>query len=143
MGRWLVAFLLLVMLGFPARTPAETYVAAGIGMNAPTFDTTDAGKVSLQKDLFYGGKIGHYFNDRGYNWFGLEVDAYRSTPGIKQQTLPTSSNPRLSGTIPGADLMVHSLAFNALVRVTGYNAYFVSIGKELQDEIIAREAHRI
>jgi len=30
-----------------------------------------------------------------------------------------------------------------LVRVTGYNAYFVSIGKELQDEIIAREAHRI
>jgi formate C-acetyltransferase len=30
-----------------------------------------------------------------------------------------------------------------LVRVTGYNAYFTSIGKELQDEIIAREAHRI
>ena len=30
-----------------------------------------------------------------------------------------------------------------LVRVTGYNAYFVSIGKELQDEIIAREAHRM
>ena len=89
MGRWLVVFLFLVMLGFPSRTPAETYVAAGVGMNAPTFDTTDAGKVSLQKDLFYGGKIGHYFNDRGYNWFGLEVDAYRSTPGIKQQTLPT------------------------------------------------------
>lgn len=30
-----------------------------------------------------------------------------------------------------------------LVRVTGYNAYFASIGKELQDEIIARESHRI
>ena len=30
-----------------------------------------------------------------------------------------------------------------LVRVTGYNAYFVSIGKELQNEIIAREAHRM
>ena len=29
-----------------------------------------------------------------------------------------------------------------LVRVTGYNAYFASIGKELQDEIIAREAHQ-
>ncbi len=29
-----------------------------------------------------------------------------------------------------------------LVRVTGYNAYFTSIGKELQDEIIARESHR-
>ncbi|MHA1698848.1 MAG: pyruvate formate lyase family protein [Promethearchaeota archaeon] len=32
---------------------------------------------------------------------------------------------------------------NLLVRVTGYNAYFVAIGKELQDEIIAREMHRM
>jgi len=30
-----------------------------------------------------------------------------------------------------------------LVRVTGYNAYFTSIGKELQDEIIARETHQM
>ncbi len=30
-----------------------------------------------------------------------------------------------------------------LVRVTGYNAYFTSIGKELQDEIIARESHQV
>ncbi|MBN2659288.1 MAG: hypothetical protein JXR86_19695 [Spirochaetales bacterium] len=28
-----------------------------------------------------------------------------------------------------------------LVRVTGYNAYFVSIGRELQDELIARLSH--
>jgi pyruvate-formate lyase len=30
-----------------------------------------------------------------------------------------------------------------LVRVTGYNAYFTTIGKELQDEIISREMHKI
>jgi len=30
---------------------------------------------------------------------------------------------------------------NLLVRVTGYNAYFTSVGKELQNEIIARESH--
>jgi formate C-acetyltransferase len=30
-----------------------------------------------------------------------------------------------------------------LVRVTGYNAYFTGIGKELQDEVIARETHRM
>ena len=30
---------------------------------------------------------------------------------------------------------------NLLVRVTGYNAYFTTIGKELQDEIIARMCH--
>ncbi len=32
---------------------------------------------------------------------------------------------------------------NLLVRVTGYNAYFVGLGKEIQDEIIAREAHHV
>jgi len=32
---------------------------------------------------------------------------------------------------------------NLLVRVTGYNAYFVGLGKEIQDEIIAREAHQV
>ena len=32
---------------------------------------------------------------------------------------------------------------NLLVRITGYNAYFNAIGKELQDEIIAREFHKI
>ncbi|TFF98522.1 MAG: hypothetical protein EU547_01295 [Promethearchaeota archaeon] len=32
---------------------------------------------------------------------------------------------------------------NLLVRVTGYNAYFTAIGKELQDEIIARESHKM
>ena len=29
-----------------------------------------------------------------------------------------------------------------LVRVTGYNAYFTTIGRELQDEIIARVSHQ-
>lgn len=32
---------------------------------------------------------------------------------------------------------------NLLVRVTGYNAYFTGLGKEIQDEIIAREAHQL
>ena len=30
-----------------------------------------------------------------------------------------------------------------LVRVTGYNAYFTTIGKELQNEIILRETHNL
>ena len=32
---------------------------------------------------------------------------------------------------------------NLLVRVTGYNAYFTMLGKEIQDEIIARESHAL
>lgn len=31
---------------------------------------------------------------------------------------------------------------NLLVRVTGYNAYFVNLGREIQDELLAREAHQ-
>jgi pyruvate-formate lyase len=30
-----------------------------------------------------------------------------------------------------------------LVRVTGYNAYFTTVGRELQNEIIARESHQM
>jgi formate C-acetyltransferase len=32
---------------------------------------------------------------------------------------------------------------NLLVRITGYNAYFTSIGKSLQDEVIARTQHAL
>ena len=32
---------------------------------------------------------------------------------------------------------------NLLVRVTGYNAYFTGLGKEIQEEIIARESHAL
>jgi pyruvate formate-lyase/glycerol dehydratase family glycyl radical enzyme len=32
---------------------------------------------------------------------------------------------------------------NLLVRITGYNAYFTGLGKEIQDEIIARESHSL
>lgn len=41
------------------------------------------------------------------------------------------------------DAQAHPTEYrHLLVRVTGYNAYFTSIGRELQDEIIARESHR-
>ena len=32
---------------------------------------------------------------------------------------------------------------NLLVRVTGYNAYFTALGREIQEEIISRESHRL
>jgi formate C-acetyltransferase len=31
---------------------------------------------------------------------------------------------------------------NLLVRVTGYNAYFVMLGREVQNELISRHAHQ-
>jgi trans-4-hydroxy-L-proline dehydratase len=42
------------------------------------------------------------------------------------------------------DAQQHPEAYrHLLVRVTGYNAYFTAIGRELQDEIIARETHQM
>ena len=32
---------------------------------------------------------------------------------------------------------------NLMVRVTGYNAYFATLGKEIQDELIARSEHNL
>lgn len=33
--------------------------------------------------------------------------------------------------------------WNLLVRVAGYNAYFVGLGKEIWDELIACESHQL
>ena len=42
------------------------------------------------------------------------------------------------------DAQIHPENYrHLLVRVTGYNAYFTSIGRELQNEIIARESHQM
>ena len=122
MCRWQLGFWvgLMVLLCLPARGMAETYGAFAIGPNIATLNTTDVGNLDLVNNLAYGAKFGHYFDDRGFNWFGLEVDLYRSSPDIKQQTIPRSTNPSLSVKVVGADFLVHSLAFNALVRVTGY-----------------------
>jgi opacity protein-like surface antigen len=108
--RKLAVLLGIVVLCLPSLGHAENYAAFAIGPNIATLDTTDVGKIDLANNLAYGAKFGHYFDDRGFNWFGLEVDMYRSAPDVKQQNIPASTNRFLS----------HSLAFNALVRVTGY-----------------------
>jgi formate C-acetyltransferase len=42
------------------------------------------------------------------------------------------------------DAQAHPESYrHLLVRVTGYNAYFTTVGRELQDEIIARESHAL
>lgn len=118
--RKLAVLLGIVVLCLPSLGHAENYAAFAIGPNIATLDTTDVGKLDLANNLAYGAKFGHYFDDRGFNWFGLEVDMYRSAPDVKQQNIPASTNRFLSQKVVGADLLVHSLAFNALVRVTGY-----------------------
>lgn len=110
----------LLVLCLHSMAQADNYVAIGGGLNFAELDSTDAGTIRLKNNGFFGAKIGHYIDDRQFNWFGWEVDLYRAAPSVKQQRVNTSSNPAVSGQIPGADFLVHSLAFNALVRLTGY-----------------------
>lgn len=125
MARWQLGSLVagIFLLGLFSVAHADNYVAIGGGFNFAELDSTDAGTIRLKQNGFFGAKFGHYFDDRQYNWFGLEVDLYRAAPSIKQQTVSGSTNQTLGGStgaIPGADFLVHSLAFNALLRLTGY-----------------------
>jgi opacity protein-like surface antigen len=122
MARWQLWSLItgLFVLSFSTVASGESYVAVGGGLNFAELDSTDAGTIRLKQNGFFGAKFGHYLNDRQFNWLGFEVDLYRASPSIKQQTVNSSANPAVSGAIPGADFLVHSLAFNALIRFTGY-----------------------
>jgi opacity protein-like surface antigen len=122
MVRWSFGLCLAVAL-FAVSSPctAEDYFAIGGGPMVANLDTTSAGKLDLLNNAFFGAKYGHFMDSRYLNWLGFEVDLYRAQPNIKQQTLPPNPSINLNGTIPGSTLYVHSLAFNAIARVTGYN----------------------
>ena len=110
----------LFVLCLHSMAQADNYVAIGGGVHLAELDSTDAGTIRLKNNGFFGAKIGHYVDNRQFNWFGWEVDLYRASPSVKQQRVNVSNNLAVSGQIPGADFLVHSLAFNALVRLTGY-----------------------
>lgn len=46
--------------------------------------------VALKSSGIFGGKAGYYFKDEGFSWLGVEVEAFTTTPTIKQQTVSTT-----------------------------------------------------
>ena len=95
--------------------PSETYVA---GFGGYTFGggfsgVEGAGFLSglqgtdrdLADSVVYGGKVGHFFGDR-MDWLGLEMEAYNTTPHVKQD-----------GQLPGVHQRVTTLAFNVVGRL--------------------------
>lgn len=43
--------------------------------------------LGLQTAPLYGGKIGYYLDGEGWQWMGFEMEAYTSTPHMKQQDI--------------------------------------------------------
>jgi opacity protein-like surface antigen len=84
---------------FAPQAYAETYVAGQFGVTLPSIGSglsnndltgifipgATVSDQALTSSILYGGKVGHYFT--AVPWFGLEAEAYNTTPHIKQQTL--------------------------------------------------------
>src|SRR5262245_13010440 len=58
-----------------------------LGQVTQNFQTSD---ISLKNSAIFGGKAGYFFKDEGFSWLGVEVEAFTSTPTIKNQTITTA-----------------------------------------------------
>ncbi len=43
------------------------------------------GQLGVQSSPLYGGKVGYYFDEPGWKWLGIEMEAFTSTQHLKQQ----------------------------------------------------------
>jgi opacity protein-like surface antigen len=120
----LLALLTPIVL-FAPQTYAETYVAGQFGVTLPSIGSglsnndltgifipgATVSDQALTSSILYGGKVGHYFTS--VPWFGLEAEAYNTTPHIKQQSLeffaPSGASVG-SADVTGANFRVLTLA---------------------------------
>jgi opacity protein-like surface antigen len=72
----------LALQQFPGAAPPAT-----TGTLTQSFNSSD---VSLKNSPLFGGKAGYFFKDEGFNWLGVELEAFTSQPTIKNQTVSTS-----------------------------------------------------
>lgn len=126
-------------LGLECFPGADTIPASGT--LTQTFRTSD---LALKSSPMYGGKAGYFFSKEGFNWLGVEVEAFTSEPTIKNQTVTTThdltyipTNPappgvcqpgltclaqqRLTGKlqVPESSLRLIAVAFNVVARYPG------------------------
>ncbi len=64
---------------------SQTNVALGDTLTQ-NFMTSD---LSLQNSPIVGGKGGYFFNQEGFSWLGVELEAFTTNPTIKTQTVNT------------------------------------------------------
>jgi hypothetical protein len=109
------------------RTAGEWYVAAfggytiGHGFNdsagTGSLSGVNPGNRNLADSVAYGVKVGHYFPGL-WNWLGVEVEGFNSTPHIKQ-----------FGAIEGSHLRVTTLGVNLVARMKLWCGTRRGIGK--------------
>ena len=125
--------------------------ANGSDINGPTANTNSVGKVISGTDFPYSDEslnllpsgASHtmtfhpsmFRNDEQKEKFKAFIRAYAMNGGTALQINVLDAETLVEAQKNPRDYP------NLMVRVTGYNAYFTAIGKELQDELIARVCH--
>ncbi len=128
----------------------------GADINGPTANVNSVGKVMGGRAADGKGDWGDYFNvlpNGGSHTITFNPSILRSPEHRDKfkaflRGYIENGGSALQVNMLNADLLRDAQKHpedyrHLLVRVTGYNAYFTTIGKELQDEIIARESHQI
>lgn len=128
----------------------------GADINGPTANVNSVGKVMGGKAMDGNGDWKEYINllpnggshTMTFNPSLLRDPEHRQKFKAFLQGYIENGGSALQVNMIDADLLrdaqKHPQNYrHLLVRVTGYNAYFTSIGRELQNEIIARESHQM
>ncbi|MGD0857309.1 MAG: pyruvate formate lyase family protein, partial [Dehalococcoidia bacterium] len=128
----------------------------GADINGPTANVNSVGKVFGGKDAAGGGDWEGYLSllpngashTMTFNPSLLRDPEHRAKFKAFLRSYTENGGSALQINMIDADILRDAQknpdAYkHLLVRVTGYNAYFTAIGRELQNEIIARESHRM
>ena len=128
----------------------------GADINGPTANVNSVGKVLGGKDPDGAGDWGEYLNSlpnggshtMTFNPTLLRDPEHRQKFKAFLQGYTENGGTALQINMIDADMLRDAQQHpddykDLLVRVTGYNAYFTMIGRELQNEIIARESHQM
>lgn len=120
-------FALAFVLSLAGAAQAEMYVAGQLGASFP-FDLrnvegtgTNQGvtfkELSLANSAVYGGKVGYFFQDKGWEWVGAELEMFASTPHVKQQQIVAPGGGATATTLGnGAHVRVFTTALNVIAR---------------------------
>ncbi len=130
--------------------------SAGTDIKGPTANVNSVGKVLGGKAGLVGGDWGAYVNllpNGGSHTMSFSPSMIQDAEQREKfkgflRGYVENGGTALQINMVSADILKDAQQHpedyrHLLVRVTGYNAYFTSIGKELQDEIIARLSHQI
>ena len=125
----------------------------GVDINGPTANANSVGKVISGSDVYgaAGPSSENLLANGGSHTMTFSPSLVRDTEHRQKLKGFLRGYCRNGGTALQLNMLDADMLRDAqerpqeyrhlLVRVTGYNAYFTTVGRELQDEIISRESH--